>query len=40
MLNAGECDYLQGFHLGRPMSIAEFESRWLCRARADPGNQP
>jgi diguanylate cyclase (GGDEF)-like protein len=40
MLSAGECDYLQGFHLGRPMSIAEFESRWLCRARADTGNQP
>jgi diguanylate cyclase (GGDEF)-like protein len=29
MLSDCECDHLQGFHLGRPVSIAEFEARWL-----------
>lgn len=29
MLSDGECDQMQGFHLGRPVSIAEFESCWL-----------
>ena len=29
MLSDCECDHLQGFHLGRPVSMAEFETRWL-----------
>ena len=29
LLSDGGCDQMQGFHLGRPVSVSEFEARWL-----------